>query len=213
MKNVLNDQSSEYDCGPTSLVNALRYLFERCEIHPELIKAISLYTLDTYNEQGESGRRGTSRTAMQFLASWFNRYGESRKFPISAAFHENERVVVSPNSSITGCLQQGGAAVVRCLLDGDPHYVLLTRALGDEIGLFDPYAVHPEDFPGEKLLAEGVRIVDDQPCVMNRIVKMDVLNSQGEGNYAMGRFCDREAMLLFNKRTRRTECNAVEYMI
>lgn len=52
MKNVLNYQSSEYDCGPTTLTNALRFLFERCDIPPELLKAIALYTLDAYNEQG-----------------------------------------------------------------------------------------------------------------------------------------------------------------
>ena len=29
MKNYLNYQSSEYDCGPFSLINSLRYLYER----------------------------------------------------------------------------------------------------------------------------------------------------------------------------------------
>ena len=213
MKNVLNYQSSEYDCGPTSLTNALRYLFERCDIHPELLKAISLYTLDAYNDEGESGKSGTSRTAMQFLASWFNQYGRCKKFPISAAFYENESVALSPNSVIVGCLQQGGAAVVRCWLGGDAHYVLLTRVLGDEIGLFDPYAVHPNAFPKERLLSEGIRIIEDEPCVMNRIVKMTVLNSRGKVNYGMGDFSEREAILLYNQMTRRTESNSVEYMI
>ena len=46
MKNVLNYQSTEYDCGPVTLTNALRFLFEREEIQPEVVKAIALYTLD-----------------------------------------------------------------------------------------------------------------------------------------------------------------------
>ena len=89
----------------------------------------------------------------------------------------------------------------------------LREALGDEIGLFEPCAVHPDSFPEEELLPRGVRIVRDEPCAMNRIVRMEVLNSQDTINYALGRYPDREAMLLCNQLTRHTESNAVEYMI
>ena len=37
MKNDLIHQASEYDCGPTSVTNAIRYLYERVEIDPALI--------------------------------------------------------------------------------------------------------------------------------------------------------------------------------
>ena len=60
MKNLLNYQSSEYDCGPVSLTNAIRYLFDREVIYPDIIKYIMLYCLDSYNENGEIGKRGTS---------------------------------------------------------------------------------------------------------------------------------------------------------
>lgn len=213
MKNVLNYQSSEYDCGPTSLTNALRYLFDRCDLRPEMLKAIALYTLDAYSDAGESGMSGTSSMAMQFLVNWFNQYGRCKDFPISAAFLQGEQVTITPSSAITVCLQQGGAAVVRCWLVGDAHYVLLTRAMDGEIGLFDPYAVHPEAFSGEKLLARGVRIVHDQPCVMNRIVKADVLNSKRKINYGMGDPSVREAVLLFNQLTRRMQEQTVENKI
>lgn len=213
MKNVLNYQSSEYDCGPTSLTNALRYLFERCDIPPEMLKAIALYTLDAYNAEGETGKSGTSAMAMQFLANWFEQYGKCKKFPISASFLRAEQVKMTRDSAIVSCLQQGGVAVVRCWLGGDGHYVLLTRALGDEIGLFDPYAVHPQAFSAEKLLAKGIRIVEDQPCVMNRIVQAEILDSVKKVNYGMGEFPIREALLLYNQITRRTEDNTVEYMI
>ncbi len=33
MKNLLIYQSTEYDCGPTTLTNAIRYLFDREEIY------------------------------------------------------------------------------------------------------------------------------------------------------------------------------------
>ena len=66
MKNLLNYQSSEYDCGPVSLINALRYLYEREEILPDIIKFIMLYCMDTYSEAGEPCKHGTSRSAASF---------------------------------------------------------------------------------------------------------------------------------------------------
>ena len=60
MKNLLIYQSTEYDCGPTTLTNAIRYLFDREEIYPDIVKYIMLYCLDSYNEAGEVGKRGTS---------------------------------------------------------------------------------------------------------------------------------------------------------
>ena len=67
MKIPLRYQVSEYDCGPTSLLNALNYLFQREEISPELIRNIMLYSLDCYGSGGAPGKRGTSRMAMMFL--------------------------------------------------------------------------------------------------------------------------------------------------
>ena len=52
MKNPLQYQISEYDCGPTSLLNALSYLFDREEIAPEVIRNILLYCLDCYSADG-----------------------------------------------------------------------------------------------------------------------------------------------------------------
>ena len=43
MKTPLRYQFSEYDCGPTSLQNALSFLFDREEIPPEVLRGISLY--------------------------------------------------------------------------------------------------------------------------------------------------------------------------
>ena len=50
MKNLLNYQSSEYDCGPVSIIDRIRYLFVREQIYPEIRKIIMLYCMDSYNE-------------------------------------------------------------------------------------------------------------------------------------------------------------------
>lgn len=213
MKNVLNYQSSEYDCGPTTLINAIRYLFERDEIAPELLKAISLYTLDSYNAQGESGKSGTSKMAMQFLASWMNQYGRSKNFPIEARFLEAEQVYIAPNSAIVGCLQQKGVVVVRVWLGGDEHYVLLTQSDGDEIGLFDPYFWDYTQKELEHLKNQGITVIWNEPMKLNRMVHADVMNRKEVVNYGMGDLGMREAMLLYNSNTRITPEKSIEYFI
>ena len=40
MKNPLHYQFSEYDCGPTSMQNAISFLFEREEIPPEVLRNV-----------------------------------------------------------------------------------------------------------------------------------------------------------------------------
>ncbi len=50
MKVPLRYQNSEYDCGTTSFINALAYLYDREDIPVELLKAIYQYTLDVEDE-------------------------------------------------------------------------------------------------------------------------------------------------------------------
>lgn len=52
MKNPLHYQLSEYDCGPTTMLNAISFLFEREEISPVVIRNVMLYCLDSYNGEG-----------------------------------------------------------------------------------------------------------------------------------------------------------------
>ena len=46
------EQLSEYDCGPTTMLNAISFLFEREEISPVVIRNVMLYCLDSYNGEG-----------------------------------------------------------------------------------------------------------------------------------------------------------------
>ena len=52
MKNPLHYQLSEYDCGPTAMLDAISYLFDREEILPEIIRNVMLYCLDCYGSEG-----------------------------------------------------------------------------------------------------------------------------------------------------------------
>ncbi len=207
MKNRLSYQASEYDCGPTTLLNAFRYLFDREEILPEIIKTISLYTLDVYDNEGNYGKSGTSRMAMMFLSNWFNHFGVIKNFPIHTEILVDEQVCLHQNSKIIECLQQGGTVILCVWLGQTKHYILLTDIKGEYVCLFDPYDWEEP--------VDGVDIISDDknPKRMNRLVKMEVINRETAGFYELGVIEGREAMLLYHKDTRRTPEKTIEYFI
>lgn len=213
MKNLLNYQSSEYDCGPVSLTNAIRYLFDREDIYPDIIKYIMLYCLDSYNDKGESGKFGTSASAMMFLSNWLNQFGQVKSFPIACEFLSGEDVFISQTNKIVAALQQGGAVVLRLFLDVG-HYVLLTGIEGDDIYLFDPYYVEQDDPELDpEFLGEGITFITNQPKRANRKVSMQRLNQQTEGFYEMGPYAIREAVIMFNRDTRLSPEKTIDYFI
>ena len=201
MDNPLRYQMTEYDCGPTSMLNAVSYLFRRDEIPPELTRNIMLYCLDCFGEDGSTGRRGTSRMAMMFLSNWLNGY-----VAVSSRYLSGREVNFSQNGPLRDALRRGGAAVVRLDLEGW-HYVLLTRVEGGDIYLFDPY-YHEGPFDNAEL-----RVTDEHPCSYNRIVPVHYFEREEISVYSLGPFDTREAILLFNTDTELTEDRTVEYFI
>ncbi|MBE5807706.1 MAG: peptidase C39 [Clostridiales bacterium] len=191
MKNDLISQSSEFDCGPTSLVNAIRFLYEREEVPPAVLKHIWAMGNDTFNEQGHPGKHGTSKASMRYMAEWLNAFGRGCGFPIRARFLELDGAVITPGGDVWACLTRGGCAVMRCHSGGYGHYVLLTAILSEtELGLFDPYDEEPE--PHE----EPWRCVADEPKRMNRAVDLSVMNRFDKADYAMGKREEREILLV-----------------
>ncbi|WP_313072568.1 peptidase C39 [Lacrimispora sp.] len=206
MKNPLNYQVTEYDCGPTTLFNAMSFLFKREEVPPDIMKHIMLFCLDAYNIKGEFGKNGTSRMAMMFLSDWFNQFGKVKKFPIYSEYLTGEEVYIGENSRIMYALQQGGVVVARVMY-GCWHYVLITGADQKQIYLFDPY------FRKKPFQKPEIKLIEDMPCSRNRSVSWDMLNSTGKGFYALGPLEIREATILFNRDTQKKAADTIEYFI
>ncbi len=206
MKIPLRYQITEYDCGPTSLLNGLSFLFEREELPPELVRSIMLYSLDSYGPDGAFGKNGTSHAAMMFLSNWLDCFGKTGMLDIQSQYLTGRDVNLGYDSRLRYALACGGAAVVRLDLECW-HYVLVTGVDGDSVRLFDPYLL-PEPFP-----VPEVKVVQDSPCACNRIVPAGMMDSLEIHPYAFGPYETREAVLLFNGRTRLTEEQAVEYII
>ncbi|MBQ7319710.1 MAG: peptidase C39 [Clostridia bacterium] len=188
----LQYQISEYDCGPTSVMNAVSFLFEQKDIHPDMIKGIYCYCLDGFDCHGEMGKTGTGRCAMEFLSKWFNQYGTQRNFPIHTELLRSEDIYLGEDSPIVKGLRAGGVALVRCRL-GCEHYVLLTGLCGeDKVYMFDPYYLK------KPLRRRDIEMLEGQPCFANRIVTFARLNRADRDYYAMGQQDARQCVLFFN---------------
>ncbi|MBQ9661961.1 MAG: peptidase C39 [Oscillospiraceae bacterium] len=206
MKIPLRYQITEYDCGPTSLLNALSCLFEREELPPELVRNIMLYSLDCYGSDGRAGKNGTSHAAMMFLSNWLEGFGKTGQLEIQSSYITGEAVNWSQQGQLRSALARGGVAVVRVDLECW-HYILITGVQDDMIYAFDPYLI-PDPFP-----VENVQTVSDPELKYNRIIPADLFEQKEIKPYSFGPYETREAVLIFNSRTMLTEENTVEYVI
>lgn len=204
MKNPLHYQMTEYDCGPTSMLNAISYLFHREEIPPEIVRNIMLYCLDCFGPDGASGKCGTSCMAMMFLSNWLSGFGQAGHLPVSSQYLSGREVNFSQNGGLSDALRRKGATVVRVDLEGW-HYVLLTGIQKDMVYFFDPY-YRTEPFDDLDL-----RVETACPDAYNRIAPIHCF--EGNSVYALPPPEKREAVLLFNENTKLTAETTVEYII
>ena len=206
MKNPLHYQLSEYDCGPTTMLNAISFLFEREEIPPEIIRNIMLYCLDCYGEEGEPGKHGTSRMAMLFLSNWLCQFGKIGRLSVKTRYLSGKCVYLGKESYINDALHRGGVVVLRLLYEVE-HYVLLTGEKDGLIYLFDPY------YEEEPYKEPDIVMAWDHPFEYNRIVPMKYFNHEENTTYALGPEEEREAVLIFNKETELIPEKTIEYFI
>ena len=92
MKSPLRYQVTQYDCGPTTMTNAILYLFEREEIPPDLVRHIGLCTLDSYDRNGHCGMCGTTGAAMRYFGTWLNELRFAGLLPAESMYMEKEEV-------------------------------------------------------------------------------------------------------------------------
>jgi hypothetical protein len=206
MKSPLHYQISEYDCGPTTLLNALNFLFEREEIPPDIIRNIMLYCLDCYSPEGSPGKRGTSKMAMMFISSWLNGFSETKQLNISCEYLTEDKVHIGNRSIINDTLKRGGVVVVRLYYDVW-HYVLLTGIDKDYIMMFDPY-YNVSDFKNTDIIVSL-----DTPFLYNRLVPFRYFNKEDTSLYSLGSIADREAVVIFNEDTKIEVNKNIEYFI
>jgi len=191
MKIPLRFQITSFDCGTVSLMNAISYLFEREEIPAELIKAISMYTLDCYDEKGNFGHCGTSRESITFVSNWINNFSKAKDLSIKCKKHEGEEVTLD---KIKKCIAKKGVVLVR-LWQKSEHYVLVTDIDDELVYLFDPFYLEENHYDNEP----EVRMVFDKPFSHNRTVSIKRFISEATKDFAMGKINKREIVLINRK--------------
>ena len=206
MKNPLHYQLSEYDCGPTSVLNAVSYLFEREQIPPEILRNVMLYCLDCHGLDGTAGKLGTSTSAMMFLSNWLDNFGKVGILPISSKYLSGEMVYFGSSGSVNDALKRGGAVVIRLFYD-EWHYILLTGLDGDNVYAFDPY------YRTEPFDETDIQLISDKPFEYNRIIPIKYFNQETETLYSLADKHKREAVIIFNEETKITAEDTVEYFI
>ena len=197
MKSPLRYQPTNYDCGTTSLVNALIYLFERKQLTPDVIQYITALTCDKYVGELPEHRGGTSTHAVEFAGIWFNHYAEKTGFPLRCEYLTGaEDVNMKPGSRIEAALREGAAVVAGTCLGVD-HYVLLTGMDGDRVRLFDPYYdTWPLHDLGDATVV-GTEMADD-PFACNRVVERWVFDEPAGTPYTFEQRTCREALIMWN---------------
>lgn len=194
MKSPLNYQVTRYDCGKTSFINALAYLYEREEIPPQVTDYALRVTGDC-NLGVKGYMRGTSSYALAFMAAWCNDYLAKAGFPIRCQALRDDEVSVQDGATLLRGIESGAVAVCGCYIGVD-HYVLITGVDGDDVLIFDPYydTWPPQNFD---VPDEGVVWVDDHPFSHNRRISKSVLEDRDGKGYSLFAKSGRDAVLIW----------------
>ena len=189
MKVPLRYQNTEYDCGTTSFINALAYLYEREEVPVELVKAVYKYTLDVENSEGIVGKGGTSRKHAELLARYFVKYAnENDNFNINCTVLSKDKVNLK---DMKETLDNNGVIIARCFQDVE-HYVLITKIDDNFAYIFDPYYLDENYYYEDK----DVAIVLHETFTHNRIVKLERLFDESKKDFSLLHIEDREVILI-----------------
>jgi len=187
MKTPLRFQVTEYDCGTVSLYNAISYLFDREEIPAQLLKTIHKYTLDCYDDKGNPGQGGTSKEAIEKIASFMTKYTNSNNFGIKCEKLDNDEITID---KLAKCVKENGCIFVRVLLETG-HYVIITKIIKDKAYIFDPYYLDKNKYKDKE-----EKIVLNKPFTHNRVVSLKRLFSETNKDFAFGDKNKRECVLM-----------------
>ena len=196
MKVAFRQQASEYDCVPTTFINALSYLFDRGEIPPFVVHRIYKDCLDI------DYSLGTSRRAIKDLGFWLSNYKEESydKFAVESKFIRGSQVHLKENSIIIRCINAQGTALMRVHLShNDWHYILGFRLDGEWLYCFDPLP------RSKRFINNGaVQFIENTgPQDANLRIRCEWLDKvvsktekSDEDKYVLGRNDHRECLLL-----------------
>ncbi len=189
----LHYQVSEYDCVPTTFINAVTYLYERDEIPPMVISHIYLYSMDTVGRNARFGTGGTSKYAVKLLGNWLNSY-KMKKFSVYTEFLEKFEISLETGSRIDTCLKEKGIVLCNMFLTPkEEHYVMILDMDEEWVYMFDPY--RRKSLRGMK---DNVKIL---PCEDGRSPNLKIrkiwLSQETNKRFSLGQIHFRESLSIW----------------
>jgi hypothetical protein len=192
----LRYQASEADCFPTSVLNALAWLFEEDELPGAVVQRVYACTLDGI-EHGVAGCC-TSRPASIALAEWLGAF-KSRTFAVATESLEGREVHLRPAGRIVRWLRRGGVAVLDVRdTPAATHSLLALSASGDHVDFWDPYLRRARYDYGRG----AVRLETDGRSP-NLSISRSRLESRRNRPYSLGPETERAAVLIRRTKYRR----------
>lgn len=196
MKVPFRQQVSEYDCVPTTFINALCYLFHRQEIPPFVVHRIFKECLDY------EACRGTSDRAIRDLSHWLNNYKDKgfKRFAIEAKYLYGKQVHLKESSKIIRCINANGAALMSVHTCYNAwHYILGFRYEEGWLHCYDPHP-HSKRF----IKDDAVQFIETTGHhAPNLMIRSDWLDKNfikakklDDRKYVLGCHDDRECLLL-----------------
>jgi len=180
MKSPLNYQVTEYDCGTTSLINAISYVFNREEIPAKLIHAAETYTLDNFGKKGGENEGGTSVISLEFIQHWITQFSDFERFPIKVKLFEKEEAILQLDKA-NKLFNENGCILATMWLMHDAHYVIITNIDKHFAYIFDPYFIEPKYF----LKSKNIKVINNMPFSYNRKVKLTQLFLDNKEDYSL----------------------------
>ena len=176
-KTPLTYQITEYDCGTTCVLNAIKYLFNREEIAPQMYKKILEETLDkSFNN--EIGKGGTTNLSLRNLCNELYVRG-NKNVDISSKELSQDNVSIY-NKELVKEINDGRVAILE-VYQNVPHYVLLTKLDENFAYIFDPYYLPINYYDND----DFVEIIKDKSFEYNRKVKKERLDSNTSLDFAL----------------------------
>lgn len=189
MKIPLRYQNTEYDCGTTTFVNALAYLYDREDIPVELLKKIYKLTLDVKDSEGIIGKGGTSRSHAELLSKYFAEYAnQNDNFDLECEILTSDKINIE---YMKNNLNRKSVIIARCWQDGE-HYVLITKIDDIFAYIFDPYYLEEDYYTQDS----DVAIVLHETFSHNRLVKIERLFDESKKDFSLLEKKNRSVIIL-----------------
>lgn len=192
MKIPLRFQITEFDCGTVALQNAISYLYDRENVPAELIRAVSIYTVNCYDERGNLSDSGNSKAITDSMTKWVDEFINKYGFGLSC---KRRLTATVDYAEIKECVDNGGCCLVKTYRSGEPHFVIVTKIDEQFVYMWDAYYIGETYYDTER----KITIIFNKPFHYNRQVDKTRFLATHTKDFSLGPMEYRE-VLLFNKR-------------